>query len=228
MRLGAIIILGLAVVSASTLLGLDHASAQTRCTDEVEPPTVSVTLYPRNVAFSTAKSRDDLTHRFNESNATKLHPNARALGLTGGTLASETQFKHLVVTRPSGAICGYLREVSITLGIQTLEVFVARDYAPGSCEYEAVVRHEAEHVDIHYRTLDEYAPRIARELAAGLQRRPWTMNFSVEEVENTFRERTDIERLSSFKRMMRTLDRRHGAIDTPESYRRTRMQCSNW
>ncbi|MEM7653418.1 MAG: hypothetical protein AAF220_09595, partial [Pseudomonadota bacterium] len=92
----------------------------------------------------------------------------------------------------------------------------------------AVVRHEAEHVDIHYRTLDEYAPRIARELAAGLQRRPWTMNFSVEEVENTFRDRTDIERLSSFKRMMRTLDRRHGAIDTPESYRRTRMQCSNW
>ena len=195
---------------------------------EGSPPVVVVRPYPRNVVFTTATSSTDLTKRLLGIDETRLHPGAAALGLTGGTLASQTDLRLSLVERPSGAVCGTVIAATVTLGIEHLMVSVARDYPGGSCEYEVIVRHEAQHVDIHYRTLDEYAPRIERELARAVKARPVAMGFDSAELRETFTRRTDVTQLPSFKAMLQTLSKRHGEIDTPESYRRARAECSNW
>jgi hypothetical protein len=59
----------------------------------------------------------------------------------------------------NGASCAVVESVRI-LPMKEVTVYLAREYAAGSCNFEAIRRHEDEHVAIARRLVTEYRPRL--------------------------------------------------------------------
>jgi len=66
--------------------------------------------------------------------------------------------------RDGPGYCTELRAAHVEIGLKQLEVIVDRRFAPGSCERQAVLDHEAEHVEVFRETLRSYHPALERAL----------------------------------------------------------------
>jgi hypothetical protein len=66
--------------------------------------------------------------------------------------------------------CVYLETVKAVFGWRAHDIYVASDYAPGSCLYSAVLRHEQEHAAINTAVLRAFAPRMRAALDEALAR----------------------------------------------------------
>jgi hypothetical protein len=61
----------------------------------------------------------------------------------------------------NGARCAVIQSVQI-FPVKAVTVYVAREYSVGSCNFDAVKRHEDEHVEIARRLVAAYRPRLMR------------------------------------------------------------------
>jgi hypothetical protein len=118
----------------------------------------------------------------------------------------------------------------VDLSYQQLDVNIASEYAPGSCQYEAVLDHENEHVEVAQRVMEPYAQLIQRALMSveiPTARSPIAVNspeHAHAKVEATF------ERilLPVRDQLVRTLEEQQAHVDTPDNYRWTAQRCSKW
>lgn len=152
-----------------------------------------------------------------------------ALGLTQS--APYWAFETEVTTRAyhgSKTACIQPTRIIATLGFRALSVFVASEYPPGSCPFEAVREHEEAHVAIHRQALDAYAKRAQDVLGREAARiRP----IATENPENA--QQAILARLNAAMNKVFTdynaYSRRENAkIDTRESYARTKALCADW
>jgi hypothetical protein len=72
----------------------------------------------------------------------------------------------------TGGYCVYLSEVNAEYGYRSHDVFVASEYRPGTCEYNAILDHENQHVAINRATVREAGPALRQELEQSLQTMP--------------------------------------------------------
>jgi hypothetical protein len=54
----------------------------------------------------------------------------------------------------------WLHELALPYGFDEIRVWIASEYAPGSCEYQATLDHENEHVEADRRIVTDYGPRL--------------------------------------------------------------------
>lgn len=96
----------------------------------------------------------------------KLKRARKAEGFT--RLAQQTTVRKEVSweTAPGGGVRFWVTEVEVTVGYDAIEVYIARDYRKGSCEYEAVLAHEQEHVRRDREQLEGHAKKIDAALRA--------------------------------------------------------------
>ena len=126
--------------------------------------------------------------------------------------------------------CVWAASTDVKLSYQQLDVNIASEYAPGSCQYEAVLDHENEHVEVAQRVMQPYAQQIQRALTSveiPTSRSPTAVNTPEDaraEVEATFKRTL----LPVRDQLIRTLKEQQAHVDTPDSYRRTAQRCSNW
>ena len=156
-------------------------------------------------------------------------PNARILGLTIPDLTIRTSVEHATEER-SGFYCYWLVSVEAELVYHSIEVYIAREYEPGSCEYRAILRHEQEHVAIARRNLEKYKPKVRYALTSLLlptPDRPIQL-ASLDETEPTFDALFNKVLQPVYRDMQEDLTRAQAAIDTQESYARVRAKCFNW
>jgi len=126
--------------------------------------------------------------------------------------------------------CFWVSVVDVELSYQQLDVNIAAEYEPGSCQYEAILDHEKEHVQVAQKILSPYAQQIQQALTTlSIPTRDLPALADSEEqaraqVQSVLRQTL----LPVHDQMSRLVRERQADVDTLENYRRTWRQCRKW
>jgi hypothetical protein len=128
---------------------------------------------------------------------------------------------------PDGRQCVWATTVEAWIGNPELDVYVAANYVPGTCEHSVVLQHENQHVAIDRGVVRAYGPRIGAALRDIVRR-----SFPMVTTDPKLTDRLPDWLMQSLRPLIDAMDadleRRNGALDTPENYRRTAALCQNW
>lgn len=220
-----------AVVLAAALLGAASAEPARAavCKTPPQPASIEVNVAEPDVVFDHALSKPELAKLAKEHGHGHTK-GSTVFGLTAGQLKSQLSVHSLLEKRRDGVHCGWPARVIATAGYDgPIAVYVAREHPTGSCQYEAVLGHEMEHVAVFKDALRGYEKRLRKALGRALA----NGSFPV-----TGRDREAVQAAvgkrfeAAFKRAVaeaaKERDRRNARLDTPESYRRTRNLCRSW
>lgn len=126
--------------------------------------------------------------------------------------------------------CFWVTSADVEISYHQLDVNIASEYEPGSCQYDAVLDHEYEHVEVAQEIMRPYARQIEQaltSLAIPTSHLPSVANSpedAREEVEAAFRRTLHPVR----DKINRALEVNQAVVDTKENYRRTWRRCSKW
>src|SRR5579862_5351457 len=162
-----------------------------------------------------------------ERSAERPPPGWTMLGLTKISDTLRTEFQLASVALPDGRVCVWLARVDARLGDPIMNIYVASEYEPGSCEYETILAHENTHVRFNLETLRDWMPSIRAALVESARRR-FPAIYPGAPNEAALRERLLENLYSVFDLMNDDMRRRNATIDTPENYRRENAKCRHW
>jgi hypothetical protein len=126
--------------------------------------------------------------------------------------------------------CFWIAALTLTASYPTPDIYVAKEYFPGSCPYRAILRHEEEHVRRTRETIKRFEPRLRQALTSlrlPTWRRPW-------QVANTKAAQKRLEGLINelvepiYHQMAEVLEKEQAALDSVRSYRRVFRKCKDW
>ena len=156
-------------------------------------------------------------------------PGSQVLGLTSYPLEIKTAARYSYV--PVGkTYCFFVTAVDVILRYPTMDIYVAKEYQPGSCPYHEILLHEEDHVRVARASLELYAPKVRKALTS--YRIPTGLEPVVVSSPTQAKER--MEGLSQelltpvYREMMDELRKDQAALDTPGEYRRIRRRCRHW
>lgn len=186
--------------------------------------------YDINVKIMFPKPRIDHGHSIAQlGRISGLGHNVRALGLMKPDLVIETRPKAQGL--PLGnRFCFWITGFDVKLRYRRVDVFVAKEYPLGSCQYKAILEHEEEHVRVSRQNLEEFAPRIRRALTSLLiptGQQPAKV-VSADAARKNVKTISDELLQPVYKEMMAALVRAQKGVDTPEEYARVQRKCRHW
>ncbi|MGE5504083.1 MAG: hypothetical protein ACM31L_06635 [Actinomycetota bacterium] len=128
-----------------------------------------------------------------------------------------------------GRTCLGLGRVTATWRIEQMDVDIAAEYPPGSCQYKVVREHEGEHVVLTRQTFDAFVPEMRARLGEAVAR---TAPLVTTEDPDTAGHRLVDRLMAEARPVLDAYDRErarvNAAIDTTESYRRSSARCPEW
>ena len=159
-------------------------------------------------------------------------PRSREPGLTMAESEIKTNYDFRIEQRGRQAdYCFWVESLDLEFSYIRMDVFISSQYPEGSCEYNAVLNHENQHVAINLRVFEKYKKIMLRALRRNL-RIPTRANpisvASPEEEKRLITRKIDNIANPVFYRFKRELVAANAKIDTAKSYRRIQAQCSNW
>jgi hypothetical protein len=126
--------------------------------------------------------------------------------------------------------CFWVASAEVEISYHQLDVNIASEYEPGSCQYGAVLDHEYEHVQVAQSVMQPYTRQIQQaltSLAIPTSHLPSVANSpedAREEVEEVFRRTLGPVR----EKIDRLLQVNQAVVDTKENYRKTFRRCEKW
>ncbi|ARU22116.1 hypothetical protein Q3O98_15020 [Ralstonia pseudosolanacearum] len=130
------------------------------CDERLGPMHVTVRTNETPLAFTNDRSVDQLT-----AEAPPYDRASRVLGKTYATLAAQFAVTTRYIALPTQPPTTCLRpSVDVVLILSDFRVTVAREFAPGSCAYEAIRAHEMRHVAVNRAVLPRAAELIRQEI----------------------------------------------------------------
>ena len=125
----------------------------------------------------------------------------------------------------------WVENLRVEFTYDTLNVYVTSAYPEGSCEYQATLDHENQHVEVHRRLYLQYQrvleeamvqdkdiPLVSHPLVAG----------SLEEGKRRIGELVSGAVDAPFGQFKAALQAEQGKLDTPENYAALKGECPNW
>ena len=149
-------------------------------------------------------------------------------GMTSVGLEYSIHLSVQVQRMSSGLYCSELRAVDTIVGYKSVDVYIANDYAPGSCQYNSILDHEHLHVGVYQDTLVEYAPRIETELRKAVDRQDSVITDDSEMAVKILQARIEKPLKFLINRIDKILEKRNAALDTMENYHKEQEHCSSW
>ncbi len=149
------------------------------------------------------------------------------LGLTKRNDELRIRVRSILQPSVDGRTCIWVDEVTARIGDPEMDVYVAANYQPGSCEYNVVLEHENRHVAINRNVVAAFGPRIGAQLRAAVRRMFPMITTNPKDAARLPQILIDAVR-PVLTAMEAELRRENGAIDTPESYRQAHGRCRNW
>jgi hypothetical protein len=151
----------------------------------------------------------------------------RALGLTasqtGLSLSGQTYAQPF-----KGGYCVYLRSVEGRFGFRRMDVLVASEFRPNSCEYKAVLDHENQHVAINRAAVRDYAPRVRQAIEAALQTLQPRFTRDAQTGSDEKLSALNDQAAPVMDEMERVMAQRNAAIDTSYNYSAISELCQDW
>ena len=213
------------------LIGLGIAPAwaaqcptQPACIGTPEPLKVTVRFDKAEPTVDISHSRAWIRNR-SRNRDKKHHP----VGLTEMRLShrlSATFRICSVVGRKNH--CVYLAKVSLEAGFPDTKLFIAREYPPGSCEYQAIYAHEAEHVGILNAHQKYYLPILRTDLQRFAQSIKPGSGHKAEREQKKIMRQLDQWVKRKIRRLENSLKSDHAAIDSEDNYAKIQANCHKW
>lgn len=158
----------------------------------------------------------------------------------GGKLQGLTVAEHRLAYKSSIALsrgfmrkrsCAWLESLAVDLSPESVVIYVPKEYAPGSCAGEEILKHESRHEEIHRDTLAEYAEKLRAALAGAdwLPGRARPLPVA-DRAEGERRIEAMVDKVVNpvYEEFKAELDKRQAVIDLPENYRWTGQRCDDW
>jgi hypothetical protein len=121
-----------------------------------------------------------------------------------------------------GSRCFGMTKIRITIGVgDPVKVLVADKYEPGTCQYNAILEHEMQHVDILRRGRILYAERFRQFAGIAASQGPFQDMAQAQERVGGMMDVVSDE-------LKRALTVAHATIDTAESYLANQARCTGW
>tara|TARA_R100001143_G_scaffold61570_1_gene62562 strand:- start:182 stop:850 length:669 start_codon:yes stop_codon:yes gene_type:complete len=187
------------------------------------------------VIINTLRKPTEYVRNFSSAGLTQLHTGAfrpgrpNVLGLGGGPMSVDLNISF--ETKSEGSV-SCLRIQSIVADfIIYPSVMIARNYASGSCEFEAVLVHEQQHIDTFVRFQNEYAPKLKTQIQRAA--RDFGRPKAMASVNRDFMQRDMQKSISSavndyMGHMQSVVRKRQLKVDSAEEYAHVAAQCTNW
>lgn len=149
------------------------------------------------------------------------------LGLTQIADAFTAQSHFTLYPLSGGRYCAVLRRVDAVLGNPVMNVYVAEEYPPDSCEYNVILAHENTHVRFNLETLRDWLPTVRAALSEAAKHKfPAIFPHKPDDKEMGQYLLSNMQ--ATFALMGEDMAKRNATIDTPENYRRENAKCHNW
>jgi hypothetical protein len=183
------------------------------------PPAAIVVDVPDEPVLYVAASDAALAARAQES-GTALGRGASLLGFT--TNAYDRRIA--VEVAGDGDGCARLRSLRVTIAA-TIEVLIDRRFAEGTCQRQAILAHENEHVAVFREAAAHYAPLIAAALRARLGE---IRAATTQQARDTYMRNVDASLRPWLDAIRWRAQDGNDRLDTPQSYARVFRQCPSW
>ncbi len=128
----------------------------------------------------------------------------------------------------NGYYCVTLSSVDLSLSYDSIDVFIARRYRPGTCEHDAVLEHENGHVNNFRDTFDRFVPKVERAVKAAANRQPGLYTRTLGPALREFQARLTRTASPLLDEMVRQVNEADARLDAPRSYRANQARCDNW
>ncbi len=156
-------------------------------------------------------------------------PGSRILGLaeTGLDFGWYVGFE----SAPQGeGFCFWVESVRLTARHSSPDIYIARKYRRGGCQYRAVLAHERQHIRVSRDLINRYRPRLTMALTSLLiptGRRPVYVTSRAEAEAKVRALMADVAE-PVYREMAAKLAKARAALDSPASYRRLFKMCKSW
>ncbi|HUO57984.1 MAG TPA: hypothetical protein VMV05_07375 [bacterium] len=125
----------------------------------------------------------------------------------------------------------WVENLRVDFSYNTLNVYVSSAYPEGSCEYQATLEHENQHVEIHKQIFIRFQ-KVIRDTLGAAPNLPLSSNpllvTSIEDGKKKVGETISGILDPVFDQFKSTLTEEQAKIDTPESYNELRQRCQHW
>lgn len=130
----------------------------------VHAPDIVVRAHRAPTVLHTTLTMQDLA-RFKTESDLPLQMHELTHVETGGLMRGDIKIRYDVDIESipsagqSGQSCSYYKAITVSL-ILNPQVYIAREYAPGTCWFRQIREHEESHVDMDQNVIHKYAARI--------------------------------------------------------------------
>ena len=186
--------------------------------DKLPKPTVTLKALDDAVAFNLQLGYRDLTSRAGE----KARPGWQVLGLTQANAVAEFALDMPVIS--NGQYECASPQITVTLGIRPLTVFVGREFPKGSCAYKEILDHEMRHVKAY----QEHMAKVRKTFEAALTQRYATDNVwrgAAGSINALLTRQFNDYWSPAIVRDFERVEGPQRLIDTPEEYARIAASC---
>lgn len=155
------------------------------------------------------------------------NPNTRAQTKTH--LATNVSLGFTFLPHPNGRdTCAYVNKAHFKLGFDHVDVFIAQQFRPGTCQYANLIEHERQHVAIARTMLERHRPAIDSALAAEVRRVGPVSAGDRKSAGDAIGQRLSQAFKLEWKKFEAAHSGAQAAIDTKESYRALEALCPRW
>ncbi len=207
---------------------ISHAAAAAVCATPKEAARASLELLPGDLSYRHDLDTAGIRDVVNGLRGYVAGPWHVPLGLTVAEpgLRYETSFYYWKAQ--SGGHCVALAEAKFSVGYDDMTVYVSRDYPEGSCEYDVILAHEDEHVRLNREVLKAYEGKFKQAIARVLAGKKSIFAHQQGAARAAYVKELERQLNPVVAEMAAARNRKNGAIDTQDSYRRLMAQCTNW
>lgn len=139
-------------------------------------------------------------------------------------------FINYQVEEISNGYCFWIANIDVEVSYQQLDVNIAAEFDPTSCQYKAVLDHEYEHVAVAQSIMQPYAQKIYAALTT-LSIPTADLPAVADSPQEARAHVSEVLRRSLFPvrdEMSRVLRAKQAEVDTLQNYRRTWKRCRRW
>lgn len=135
------------------------------------------------------------------------------------SVATATQ---LLSDSRSGYEC-LVPKLEVTVQYIPMKIYIGKEFRPGTCAYDEILKHEMRHVQIYL----DHLPRVEATARAALQQRfdGRPMFAPLGQVKRKLEEEIDSRWMPYLKNAMERVDAQHKALDSPAEYARLSKVC---
>jgi hypothetical protein len=204
------------------------AAAECRRPKDEPPLSVNVEFFERDPTYSNSKSLAEIKMLNESARASSSNDDQTILGLTSSEIKTEYNTSIMSMETGGTPTCSWLRKLNVKILFSRFDVFVAKEFKPRSCQYNAILAHENQHVAIE----KEMSASLYRETLARLKGlEPKLANATTrtkEELNKILASQLKPlfdENLAAYSERSK---KAHAKIDTKESYAKVRASCKDW